>query len=675
MQIIRNETPCKLELIGAEKQKLVLSPLEQRQFEKDDLSGFDLSEAKRAGLIYEATEVPSEAVTTTLAAAFTTAIFLAIICPVVAKWTNLGTQIVWLCGLALFVVIVAVTALKLTKSLSIVGQFIGQSISLFFILAIGFGLPALTIYYFGNGKALLTESSTQLFARLLQLGFIGTASLLPVLLFFLFDRYQLSTMRNRLYRDLFRLDHSLKRRSEIDVKYGPQIREAYGAEDQGRGRLARGTRAPVLVCAFVMTMGWLAAFKPIGEVSDALIQRPLSPERSALTFGFLGAYFFGLQLISRRYARGDLKPKAYSYVTIRIFIVAVLSWVLELLYKEESAMIFLAAFLAGIVPDEFFTFLKEKIRNRGPARLVPEPEKHPLTKLEGIDLYDRARLEQEGILNVESLAHHDLIQLVLETQIPVPRLVDWMDQAILYLHVVEEPDAAGKNKVTTAQKLRAFGIRTATDLLACWQAADARKERSDFKRLVGSDGKVHRLELIRDALLDDEWLKRVQDWRSDADPETKVIDTVPNTFEGKLAWAAHLQDNDRYREAIQVLQQAIEIRDDAAARVRLAQLYADAPVETLRNWDRSREHAYRAFELGSGDFDVVKDLAHVYETISDFDDAIRAIDRAIELLGDPANDEAKQKTLKALRTKRASIVSHISANKSQPTAPTVPAGH
>jgi hypothetical protein len=236
-------------------------------------------------------------------------------------------------------------------------------------------------------------------------------------------------MRNRLYRDLFQLDHGLTKRSQIDVKYGAQIREAYGTEDQGRGRLARGTRSPVLVCAFVMTLGWLAAFKPIGTVDETLMRRPLSPEHTALTFGFLGAYFFGLQLISRRYARGDLKPKAYSYVTTRILIVAVLCWALELVYYNkdnngESKLILLAAFLIGIVPEEFFTFIKENFRGRrrgrNLVRLVPESEKHPLTRLEGIDLYDRARLEQEGITNVESLAHYDLIQLLLETQIPVP---------------------------------------------------------------------------------------------------------------------------------------------------------------------------------------------------------------------------------------------------------------
>jgi len=428
-ETIRNETPFNLELTGAEGRKLMLSPLEVRQISEKDLAAFDLLEAKCAGLIDQRSELPSEAFENTWTIGCGAAFVLAIACSILARLDQppfleaMWQQFVWITGVTLLLLIVVFAALKMTKSLGLVRGVLAQTVSLIFILAIGLGLPALTIYFFGEGKALLAQPSGKLFARLLQVAFIGTASLLPVLLFFLFDRYQLSTMRNRLYRDLFRLDQSLHKRSEIDGKYGPQIREAYGSEDQSRGRLARGTRSPVLVCAFVMTMGWLAAFKPIGDVSNELMLKPLSPEHTTLTFGFLGAYFFGLQLISRRYARGDLKPKAYGYVTTRILIVAVLSWALELLYKADSTVLLLAAFLIGIVPEEFFTLIKENLRGKGPARLIPESEKHPLTRLEGIDLYDRARLEQEGIVNVESLAHYDLIQLLLETQIPVPRLV------------------------------------------------------------------------------------------------------------------------------------------------------------------------------------------------------------------------------------------------------------
>jgi hypothetical protein len=540
MQItIRNETPCNLELKGTEGQ-LTLSPLEVRQYEEKDLADLDLAEAQRAGLIKKWKEEPSDISEKIVSVAPFAAAGIFAVCSVLQAlkeppfFKAIWQPFVWISGIVLFVLIIGGVALAITRSWTLFRRVLGQTGSLLLILAIGLGLPALTIYFFGEGKALLEQPSPLLFARLLQIGFISTASLLPVLLFFLFDRYQLSTMRDRLYRDLFRLDRTSKRRSEIDAKYGAQIRELYGPEDQNRGRLTRGTRSPVLVCAFVMTMGWLAAFKPIGSVNQAVVGRPLAPEQTALAFGFLGAYFFGLQLISRRYARGDLKPKAYAYVTTRIIIVAVLSWVLELLYKGEgvSSTILVVAFLIGIVPEEFFTLIKENLRGRGPARLVPESEKHPLTRLEGIDLYDRARLEQEGIVNVESLAHSDLIQLMLETQIPVPRLVDWMDQAILYLHTIEEPDKK-KQAPAAAQKLREYGIRTATDLLACWDAAKKRDpegkqgELEDFKALLGRDGKVYRLEVIRDALLDDEWLRCVQDWRNDDPPETRSIDARP----------------------------------------------------------------------------------------------------------------------------------------------------
>ena len=89
-------------------------------------------------------------------------------------------------------------------------------------------------------------------------------------------------------------------------------------------------------------------------------------------------------------------------------------------------------------------------------------ERDPLTNLEGIDLYDRARLLDEGVSNVEGLAHHDLIELMLQTRIPAPRLVDWIDQAILYLHVGVAGDAGSRTRchITRQETLRCLqGLR------------------------------------------------------------------------------------------------------------------------------------------------------------------------------------------------------------------------
>jgi tetratricopeptide (TPR) repeat protein len=651
---IRNNTPNELRIKGAQEQPIVLAPLEQRVFKQEDVDGFDLSEARQAGLVSHWTSPPNEIVEKILGILFGLAFLGAIPIAVVAgmdtpNWFPTGLAwktSVWVIGIALFLLIIALLVIKETKSLRLVVRFLAQALSLIVIIAIGLGLPAATVYFFGGGRTLLSDPSPKLFARLLQVAFIATASLLPVLLFFLYDRFQLNTLRNRLYRDLFRLDRGLKTRSEIDTKYGSQIQEAYGPEDEGRGRLARGTRWPVLVCAFVVTIGWLAAFTPVGEIDSVLVQKPLFPVRSVLTFGFIGAYFFGLQLIARRYSRGDLKPKAYSYITIRILVVVVLSWVLEI-FSADSKIVLLLAFLIGILPDEFFTLVKEKFRGQAVAKLTPEAEKHPLTRLEGIDLYDRARLEQEGIVNVESFAHHDLINLVLETQIPVPRLVDWMDQAILYLHVIGNDTVQGQQQ-PAREKLREYGIRTATDLLACWDAADHRKELDEFKQLLG-DSKPYRLEVVRDALLDDEWLERVQDWRNDDERDATTINAVPKTFEGKLRWAAKLENDKSYKEAIATLQEALEIRDGVEARIRLARLFANVEVLSLRNLDLSKAHASQAFTLGKDDLEVMTQLIDINDNNGDTDAALRACETAITLIGDPKKDKRLQQALKELK--------------------------
>jgi tetratricopeptide (TPR) repeat protein len=655
---IRNDTPTPLELVGADGRKLAFAPLEQRELSAEDYSGFDLSEARRAGIVSHWAMPPSEVLEKTLGVAMVAAVMLGIACAVVASMgppqsfssAQSWHQTVWISGAAILVLIAVGKVIYETRSLVLVWRLVAQTLGLVVTLAIGVGLPVATVYYLGDGKALIEKPGTSLFPRLLQVAFIATASLLPTLLFFLFDRYRLNTIRDRLYRDLFRLDRRLATRAEIDAKYGRQIREAYGPEEQGQGRFASETLWPVLLCAFVVTMGWLSVFNPVGSI-DASVTNPLSPNRTAPTFGFLGAYFFGLQLIARRYSRGDLKPKAYGYFTIRILTVAVLSWVLEAVWSADSTLTLLAAFLIGILPDEFFTLVREQFRGRGPEKLVPESEKHPLTRLEGIDLYDRARLEQEGIVNVESLAHHEFIHLVLETRIPVPRLVDWIDQAILYLHVIET-DKDGQPSDEARQKLRHYGIRTTSDLLSCWRAAEDRGEGeiARFRKLLGGgDDTPHRLDVIRDALRDDEWLEAIRDWRRDEARETVIVPALPTSFQGKLDWAQYLEEATRYKDALETLESAIQIQDDAGARFRLARILTNGPV-AVRDDVRAREHARRALELGQDNLAVMDELSRLFETRGETEDALAACRRAIALIGEPAkHDTQMQELLKDLK--------------------------
>jgi hypothetical protein len=139
-------------------------------------------------------------------------------------------------------------------------------------------------------------------------------------------------------------------------------------------------------------------------------------------------------------------------------------------------------------------------------------EAHVVTVLDGINLYDRARLLEEGVESVENLAHSSLVELILRTRIPTARLVDLFDQAILYLHLAtgDEPprDSWGL--------LRSYGIRTATDLLVACERLPRQSREAVLGLLPDTKGTkgVSRLRVIREVLQDDEWIVYLQHWRT-----------------------------------------------------------------------------------------------------------------------------------------------------------------
>ena len=101
-------------------------------------------------------------------------------------------------------------------------------------------------------------------------------------------------------------------------------------------------------------------------------------------------------------------------------------------------------------------------------------ERQPLTELQGINLYDKARLFEEGIENVQNLVHQELTETMLNTRIPASRLVDWIDQGILSLHLGKDTHAdASRNNVEVYDRrvLSECGILTATDLILAHKRA------------------------------------------------------------------------------------------------------------------------------------------------------------------------------------------------------------
>jgi hypothetical protein len=157
------------------------------------------------------------------------------------------------------------------------------------------------------------------------------------------------------------------------------------------------------------------------------------------------------------------------------------------------------SFIAGILPN---TVLR-RIRDVGGPRQKAEKDElqmqSPLSQLDEVDVYERTRLEEEGITSVQALARHDLVDLILSSRIPVPRLIDWVDQAILLQHVPER----------AAQTLRGLGIRTATDYL---QVAADERAFDHVSSVLAKEGDLN-AELLQIVLNGDEWLSYIENWR------------------------------------------------------------------------------------------------------------------------------------------------------------------
>jgi hypothetical protein len=118
---------------------------------------------------------------------------------------------------------------------------------------------------------------------------------------------------------------------------------------------------------------------------------------------------------------------------------------------------------------------------------------YPLSDLDGMTIWYETRLLEEGIEDLQSLITANVVDLMLNTRIPVGRIVDWLDQAFLYIHLapVEAPlskrEQKRRHKVqekmlernvdvdqldlppaklppSDREVLRRYGIRCATDL-------------------------------------------------------------------------------------------------------------------------------------------------------------------------------------------------------------------
>ncbi len=368
--------------------------------------------------------------------------------------------------------------------------------------------------------------------------FVFSVCLVPGILYYLFITTRRDSLLNEFLTNLLRLgvlspaegEHRSEFRLRVltyvqkfEAAYGPidaAIAEALVTEPtvnvdavvSAAGRARRAGRslasiftpeaaAPLVVCTILMALGWTVSLPPWHDVmppaplTDQPVEwaKALYPDRSAVYFAFLGAYFFGIQMLFRRYMLKDLRANAYVAISIRIVLAVVGTWVIVEAVRAiegsgvavDDPKILIPAFVVGVFPPIVWQFIQaffKKITFVG-AVLPSVDAKLPLSELDGLTIWHESRLQEEDIENIPNMATASIVDLMLNTRFSPNRIIDWVDQAMLYTHLGADQD---DEKVARFRAtLRIHGIRTASALVAAYKWAPDRDALDDRLSPIG----------------------------------------------------------------------------------------------------------------------------------------------------------------------------------------------
>jgi hypothetical protein len=260
------------------------------------------------------------------------------------------------------------------------------------------------------------------------------------------------------------------RKSILDGTFDPVAPEERSTRvsDRLSDVISASTSVPIILATALTGLGWLITLPPYGG------DQPLEIVDQPLTYAFLGAYFFSLQMLFRRYVRKDLRGSAYVAVAMRIILAVIGTGVavvaVELLnpgVSERSLLV--VGFTIGVFPKVAWQVVQTAFRQTTGLVVQGLRTEAPLSALDGLTVWHEARLEEEDIENVPNMATADVVELFLNTRIPPNRLIDWVDQAILYTHLspgADEKDRAiRKLEERRRGQLRSLGVRTATSFV------------------------------------------------------------------------------------------------------------------------------------------------------------------------------------------------------------------
>lgn len=378
--------------------------------------------------------------------------------------------------------------------------------------------------------------------------------MLPAILWYLFITTRRASLLNEFLANLDRLGLMTEQPGERDVPrkrrisgylqrfgavYGdlPEVVhhtvqnnkfERYTRDDFSGASGVTTAAVPVLTATVLISIGWLLTLPPADVITpegatsvpqdSAVVVRwidALAPTLQPITLAFIGAYFFSIQMLFRRYALKDLRGSAYIAVSMRVILAIIGVWVLTVVNGHlkllDDGTLHAMSFAIGVFPLVIWQIISHHLKK---LRFLTVPSMRsalPLDQLDGLTVWHQSRLEEEDIENIPNLATADLVDLFLNTRLAPNRIIDWTDQAILYTQLGPEADAK-------RAQLHTRGIRNATTFLLV--AADRDTPVFDSEPLQRT------VPALETAVRANTNLKLIQSWRRIYEPAPLPAETL-----------------------------------------------------------------------------------------------------------------------------------------------------
>jgi hypothetical protein len=201
-----------------------------------------------------------------------------------------------------------------------------------------------------------------------------------------------------------------------------------------------------------------------------------------IVYSGLGAYVAVLYFMTSRLYASALSSRFLMSSAIGSASAIVMGWVFGRIGASvfgadaNSLNLSMVLFLTGLFHKWAFDALRRRARKLF-GQPDPETVELPINTIEGVDDVHADLLSEYGVSTVQHLATAEPGELCERTLLPLDRIAEWMDQAILVT-------SFNKNIVAS----RALGIRGAIDLVLIYDQASAESPAGPMSKLLDSLG-------------------------------------------------------------------------------------------------------------------------------------------------------------------------------------------